>query len=412
MPAPREGKRLGREWAIHELMNAKGLTLEEADARLAAVQKEYGVNYHRFGQVKGYHIESDDFRAEYDRLFAERSARKKVKKAANVQARKDEDVESIPKIMEVTGWDEATTLAQVKAAGRRSGVRPSQYYYYQMFKRTPKEQKQFFGRTINSALFKKYPARGYMDSMLGDKERSNYFFAEYIKRPWCVNTRISEQDFIDRFAGETRLFYKPINDHQGKGAESINLENMTLSEAYAKLKDYPEGVVEGYIRQHPKMNELSPTAVNTLRIVTLSSLAEPVDESGAWCAVAYATLKMGGVTGCVDNLAGGGLAAGVDLETGTLCTNAVNENLESYEYHPVTGTKVKGFEIPYYREAVEMALDALNKYQIEGYLGWDIALTETGPELVELNTTPAPVLFQLPYSFEGKGVGPHMRKFL
>lgn len=38
----------------------------------------------------------------------------------------------------------------------------------------------------------------------------------------------------------------------------------------------------------------------------------------------------------------------------------------------------------------------------KGYLGWDIAITEEGPAIVEVNTVPGVILFQLPYIAEKK----------
>lgn len=122
--------------------------------------------------------------------------------------------------------------------------------------------------------------------------------------------------------------------------------------------------------------------------------------------------KWGGANSVVDNLAGGGLVAAVDLKTGKLITDAVDEEGNVYSRHPATGMIIKGFDIPFFAETLKLVLDAYEKKRFEGYLGWDIAITEDGPEVVEVNTVPGVILFQLPYVAEKKGMKHVMVKYL
>lgn len=111
-------------------------------------------------------------------------------------------------------------------------------------------------------------------------------------------------------------------------------------------------------------------------------------------------------------MAGGGLAAGVDLKTGELITDAVDEEGNVFSRHPGTGETIKGFKIPFFAEALALVADAYEKKKFEGYLGWDIAVTEEGPAVVEVNTVPGVILFQLPYIAEKKGMKHVMEKYL
>ena len=122
---------------------------------------------------------------------------------------------------------------------------------------------------------------------------------------------------------------------------------------------------------------------------------------------------MGGDGSVVDNLhAGGGVVAGVDLETGKICTDGVTWQCERYVNHPVTGVKLRGFEIPYFKEAKEMVYEMIDKLGINGIVGWDIAISENGPLLIEPNGTPDPALLDLPYAPDHLGIKDRFTKYL
>lgn len=97
-----------------------------------------------------------------------------------------------------------------------------------------------------------------------------------------------------------------------------------------------------------------------------------------------------------------------------MCTDAVDENARhSFEMHPVTGTTIKGFKIPYFHEAVDMTREICEENDIHGYLAWDIAIGEDGPVLVEINGNPGSSLLDLPYfGTTGKGKKAYMKELV
>ena len=56
-----------------------------------------------------------------------------------------------------------------------------------------------------------------------------------------------------------------------------------------------------------------------------------------------------------------------------------------YEKHPVTGCEIPGFQFPYWNEVLEMCKKASFEIPEVGYIGWDVAITPTGPVFVEGN---------------------------
>ena len=100
-----------------------------------------------------------------------------------------------------------------------------------------------------------------------------------------------------------------------------------------------------------------------------------------------------------DNMAQGGIAYGVDLESGRLQAGATYEAREVYRVHPTTGRTVVGFTLPFFAEALQQVRLA----HAEGMsafptVGWDVALTPRGPLLLEGN-----VQWSSEHLFPGEG---------
>lgn len=234
---------------------------------------------------------------------------------------------------------------------------------------------------------------------------------EFLKRPWCVNTRIKKRIFVKKFKDRGRIIYKPCSGNRGKGVEAFDIDKTNAGKIYEQLKEYPKGVVEGYVVQHPAISELAPSSVNTIRIVCVASNSELVTADGKHMEIAYTSIRIGGGTSVVDSFHGG-MVAGVDLETGEVVTDATDMEGNVYKEHPLTGVKIRGFMIPYFEEALNMVREAQEKSKFEGYLGWDVAITEEGPFLIEINLKPAAALLTTPFVVEGKGTKHIMEKYM
>lgn len=213
------------------------------------------------------------------------------------------------------------------------------------------------------------------------------------------------------FEGGAGVVYKPNYGFQARGVEVLYF-NGDMESVYNKVMSYSRGVVEEIIRQHADMKVLSPESVNCMRIVSVSSKNGAVLQDGTKKDIAYVSLKIGRNGNIVDNVVAGGMVANVDLETGCVVTHGVNQNLQVLENHPDTGTQIKGFKIPYFKEALELIYRVIDEMGLNGAIGWDVAIGENGPEIVEPNYGPAASLLQDPYIPEKKGMKHIMTKYL
>lgn len=100
-----------------------------------------------------------------------------------------------------------------------------------------------------------------------------------------------------------------------------------------------------------------------------------------------AAARFGRMGGYVDNLAQGGVAVNIDFKNGELCDYGLREyDLTKYTEHPDTHHPFAHYKVPYW----EQICDLIHRVSIVlppmRMMGWDIALTENGPVIVEMNT--------------------------
>ncbi|MDZ7634143.1 MAG: sugar-transfer associated ATP-grasp domain-containing protein [Bacteroidales bacterium] len=111
------------------------------------------------------------------------------------------------------------------------------------------------------------------------------------------------------------------------------------------------------------------------------------------------------VNSSVDNMAAGNIAAPIDDETGTIYGPAVYGDITRPDevVHPVTGISIIGFQIPYWKETIELVKRAATMHTQNRSIGWDIAMTDEGPDLIEGNHDWCKLVWQLPVK---KGLKP------
>jgi hypothetical protein len=195
-----------------------------------------------------------------------------------------------------------------------------------------------------------------------------------------------------------RYFLKPAEGDSGRGALAIAVtgrdaqlsitrlpggDPITVDELASQLARERAGyVIEAFIEQHPVISAMNPTSVNTLRIWVL--------ETDAGAEVVGAFLRVGRLGSIVDNTAQGGLSCRIDLSTGRI-TQALDQSLRRQELraHPDSGAPIVGVVIPHWAECMETAREALRVLPGARFAGMDIAVSTSGPMVVEYNVEPS-----------------------
>ncbi|MFQ9908633.1 MAG: sugar-transfer associated ATP-grasp domain-containing protein, partial [Acutalibacter sp.] len=231
-------------------------------------------------------------------------------------------------------------------------------------------------------------------------------FGKYIGRQWLDFGKATQKEFEDFMASRDTIMVKPDSSSGGFGVNKLSKGDFpSLAAMYQKLKEEHIGVIEDVLQQHEVLNQLNPSSINTLRVVTI------LNESGPH--IVYAHIRIGNSDRPVDNLHSGGMFAPIDLDKGVIQYPAYDKARHTYTEHPRTHTTIQGFAIPYWEEAKAMCLEASQIVPQMRYVGWDVAITPNGPVFVEGNNLPGYDILQMPPHTPDKiGMLPRFREFV
>jgi glutathione synthase/RimK-type ligase-like ATP-grasp enzyme len=105
--------------------------------------------------------------------------------------------------------------------------------------------------------------------------------------------------------------------------------------------------------------------------------------------------------GNVDNFGSGGIASPVDLDSGRLGPAIKLLHATVFENHPTTGARIAGVQVPLWQETIALCIKAHRFAENFTFLGWDLAVTDDGPKLIECNVWPQSEISQVPH---GRGL--------
>jgi len=377
-----------REQNIAAIMEKTGWSREETLKQLKIAKEEVGCGSYVYAYYGFYNMTKEEQIETY---------KKWQKKQARKERNRDKKLQKCLDVtLAATDWTAEYALEQIEETMERTGCTAEEYREYRFWSLTPAEQEKFFLMCHTDIIRRKYSVDLNLSRLIKDKNEANVYFAKYIDRRWCSNRGTTFEEFSATFRECSKLFYKPVSSCGGSGARPFDISAETMRSVYEQIMELPEGVVEEFVVQHPQLSAMSPNVLNTIRLTSISYNG-PIDAAGNRFVIPYAMLKMGGAKGYVDNLKQGGVGAAIDLETGKLCTDAVDVDLNTYTHHPVTGMQIQGFQVPYFEEAKAMIRRIVEENSMRGYLAWDVAITERGPMLIEINGRPSSTLLELPF---------------
>lgn len=143
-------------------------------------------------------------------------------------------------------------------------------------------------------------------------------------------------------------------------------------------------VVQKKHYSHAAIQKINNSALNTTRIVTILSSNSPE----------YLTGFQGIATNnaVTDSWSNGAVYVGIIPEKDSLKSEAFTSPSDHREgvlkYHPDSKVEFKGYNIPYLSEAVKLCIKAHKLLYFNFIIGWDVAITNDGPFILEANEKP------------------------
>ncbi len=267
-------------------------------------------------------------------------------------------------------------LIDVKA---NSDFSASEYFMYDFAHKNRSQQSTFLTEKATYEMFYQFNDDKSLDYNTRDKWKVYRQLNKYYRREICCVTDVGQrQAFFSMLKEKQRLFCKPLCGSLGEKVRIIKADDFMNAEAFFELLQYysPEGfLAEEIIEQTEFMKRLNPTSINTLRIMSIRM-------DNRICM--YFEMRIGEMFSIADNLGLRSLICGINPNDGTIIS-AYNKNRTSFVSHPHTRAKIVGEKIPRFFEAVELAKELAGYYPGFRYLSWDLALTDEGWVIVELN---------------------------
>jgi len=208
-------------------------------------------------------------------------------------------------------------------------------------------------------------------------------------------------DLVDYFlmifksVNVSSIFLKPTQGSHGVGV--ILLKEATIREQSSQVLEAL--IKNSYIHQevviqHRDVNLIHSKSLNTIRLETFIDKKDEIHFLGSF-------MRFGSGDSVVDNVSSGGFFVPVNVEEGKLFKKALTGMIKGAKVsdkHPDSGFVFEGFKIPYFEEALMLVRQSASLFP--SYIqGWDIAITENGPIIIEGNHFPGFLYGE--YSYHG-----------
>lgn len=280
-----------------------------------------------------------------------------------------------------------------------------EYFYFGFFRLNFVERKSWAGTGFMYEYQRIMNPPAHRD-ILDDKRKFAKSYAPFIKQFSVTKAdilKIESENNLDILSKMQHVVFKSANGKCGLGVAFENIKDWDVSKILSYMEQNGFDLMEQFIEQHPLLQALSPSGVNTVRIFT------QLEQNGK-VVLLGCRLRIS-VNSKVDNLAAGNLAAAIDDISGMISSPAVYSDITKQDEvkHPITGVQIVGFQVPFWQECIEMVKNAAKMHPQNRTIGWDIAITESGPTLIEGNHDWCKLLWQLPVK---QGLKPSIEKYI
>lgn len=261
----------------------------------------------------------------------------------------------------------------------RYGFALSDYLNYKLYSKNKAERKKYLSTRKENKFYEIVSPSEYKQRYT---IKPNFLedFKKYTKRDFFVPQEGNYQEFLHFLDTHEAFMSKPYDGLGGANVKKEYTKDIVNKEEYFNNAIQNRIFLEELVIQHPIMNNLCTRSVNTMRIMTFNDYGTP--------RILWMGLRVGNGVNAIDNFHARGMAVNIDMDTGRLVGNAIDKDLNEYKEHPVSHTRFDGFQIPFFEEAKQMVLEASLESDKILVVGWDVAISENGPVIIEGNRRP------------------------
>ena len=289
------------------------------------------------------------------------------------------------------GWSKGRQWRAILRDSLRFNISPLEYYQFRFFEQTDAEKSAWAG-TGTMYEFHREANPAATREILRDKRRFYEAYREFFKHELYSLLELSSKPrLVESLLEQNELLVlKEATGNCGAGVSFRPTAGMSVESLLEDMRCQGLDLVETFVQQHPDLDRLSPSGVNTVRIFT------QINKNGEY-EILGCRLRIS-VDSPVDNLAAGNMAAPIDADTGVVNGPGVFADITKSPaaIHPITGQTVVGFQVPFWKETLKLVREASLLHPENRSIGWDVVVTDEGPGLIEGNHDWCKLVWQLP----------------
>jgi hypothetical protein len=260
------------------------------------------------------------------------------------------------------------------------------------------------------AYLKMHPLNGAYSHWIDDKLTLRHTFDAYARylpgyhyhvRKGCIlrlrdcphpnDSEATVDEVIELLESQGRLAAKPVSASGGKGFMKLEYQDGSFrvlgtersrSEVSALIRGFDDYIVTDYVQAHRLIRRIYPDTANLLRVVF-------INPNGHAPALIGSIMRFGlAASGGVDSAGSGAIFCGVDLDTGRLTgpRRLIGRSVEPVGTHPDTGEPIEGFVLPHWAMIRHEITTIGRAFPQLVHLGYDIAITDDGFKIIEINS--------------------------
>ena len=285
-------------------------------------------------------------------------------------------------------------LMDIFSSSLKYGSSFHEYFYFEFYRKESKEREEY----ATMGFMRDYQKKNNpMDTrfLLEDKLVFLEKYRTFVGRDWLDVGKSNELEINNFLQDKDKVVLKKSRGVAGKDIKVIDLTETSSESLIHYVKKNKFDLIEEFVIQHPVLMSLSPNSVNTIRVITqIDTKGQPV--------ILGSILRMG-IYQNTDNMSTGGIAAKIDFNTGRVVGPGTSFDITFPDcyIHPVSNKEIVGFEVPFWSEIVDLCKKAALVHPENKSVGWDVAINEHKPVLIEGNHNWGARLWQIPEK-EGK----------